>query len=103
MTTRIVAVTLGAWEDPWPRHGSASPSLRDLNEAAALLNIPGMDDADRNAGAPLHLQQAALLARIADWAGLCARAAKDLGDLDFSGVTERYAYLIETVDEHDGT
>src|SRR5260370_38303825 len=26
------------------------PSLRDLDQAAALLNIPGMDDAERNQG-----------------------------------------------------
>ena len=76
------------------------PSLQDLEQAAALLNIPGLDEADRNAGAPAHLQQAALLARIADWAELSARAAEEFGALDFGGAPEPYAYLIETVDEH---
>jgi hypothetical protein len=76
------------------------PSLADLNQVAGLLNIPGLDDAERNVGAPLHLQQAALLTRIADWAGLAARAARETGDMDLSQVTDRYAYLIETVDEH---
>jgi hypothetical protein len=76
------------------------PSLQNLEQAATLLNIPAMDDADRNTGAPLHRQQAALLARIADWAGLCARVAAETGELDFSRITERYAYIIETVDEH---
>lgn len=79
------------------------PSLGDLNHAAALLNIPGLDDAERNTGAPPHHQQAALLARIADWAGLCAKAAREIGDLDFGGATETYAYLIETVDEHQSS
>jgi hypothetical protein len=79
------------------------PSLADLNQVAGLMNIPGLDDAERNAGAPLHLQQAALLARIADWADLAARAARETGGLDFSRVTDRYAYLIETVDEHQGS
>jgi hypothetical protein len=44
------------------------PSLPDLNQAAALLNIPGLDDAERNTGAPAHHRQATLLAKIADWA-----------------------------------
>jgi hypothetical protein len=79
------------------------PSLADLNQVAGLLNIPGLDDAERNAGAPLHLQQAALLARIADWAGLAERAAREVGDLDLSLVTDQYAYLIETVDEHQSS
>jgi hypothetical protein len=78
------------------------PPQHDLDRVAALLNIPGLDDAERNPGAPPHRQQAALLARIADWAQLCARAAQEIGDLDFGRVTERYAYLIETVDEHQG-
>jgi hypothetical protein len=77
------------------------PSLQDLNAAAALLGVPGLDDADRNVGAPVHRQQAALLGRIAEWAGVSATAATELGDLDLSGLTERYAYLIETVDEAD--
>lgn len=76
------------------------PSLADLNQAAALLNIPGLDDAERNAGALAHRQQATLLAKIADWAGLAARAAQEIGDLDFGRVTGRYAYLIEAIDEH---
>ncbi len=59
--------------------------------------------AERNAGAPLHLQQAALLARIAGWAGLAARAAWETGDVDLSQVTDRYAYLIETVVEHQSS
>lgn len=79
------------------------PSMQDLEQAAALLNTPGLDEADRNVGAPVHLQQAALLARIAEWAGLSARAAGELGGLDFSGAPEPYAYLIETVDQHHGT
>jgi len=79
------------------------PSLDDLEQAAALLNVPGLDDADRSTGAPPHRRQAALLARIADWAGLSARAAEELGELHFSDVPEPYAYLIETVDEHDST
>ncbi len=76
------------------------PSLGDLEQAAALLNIPGLDDADRNAGAPLYLRQAALLEVIASWAGLAARAARETGALDFSGFTEQYAWIVETVDEH---
>jgi len=32
----------------------------DLNQAAALLNIPGLDDAERNTGASVRQQQAAL-------------------------------------------
>lgn len=76
------------------------PSLDDLEQAAALLSIPGLDDADRNTGAPLRLRQAALLDAIASWAGLSARAAREIGDLD-PGRAERYAYLIETTDEHD--
>ena len=76
------------------------PSLSDMDQAARLLNIPGLDDAERNTGAPPHLQQAALLARIADWAALAAQSAREIGDLDFSRVTCQYAYLIETVDEH---
>lgn len=79
------------------------PSLADLNQAAGLLDIPGLDEAGRNAGASLHLQQAALLARIAQWAGLAARAARETGDLDLSHVTNRYAYLIETIDEHQSS
>ena len=76
------------------------PSLDDLEQAAALLSIPGLDDADRNTGAPLHLRQAALLDAIASWAVLSARAAREAGDLD-PGRAERYAYLIETTDEQD--
>ncbi len=76
------------------------PSLQDLDQAAALLSVPGLDDAERNTGAPQHYQQATLLAKIANWAALSARAARDLGGLDFDRVTERYAYLIETIDEH---
>lgn len=75
-------------------------SLADLERAAALLNIPGLDDADRNTDAPPYLRQAALLERIADWAALSARAVRETGDLDFSRFTEQYAYIIETVDEH---
>jgi hypothetical protein len=30
------------------------PSLPDLDQAAALLTIPGPDDAERNTGAPVH-------------------------------------------------
>jgi hypothetical protein len=77
------------------------PPLADLRQAAALLNIPGLDDGDLNTGAPPHGRQATLLAKIAEWAALAARAARESGDLDFSLVTERYAYLIETIDEHD--
>lgn len=76
------------------------PSLTDLDQAAALLNIPGLDDAERNTGAPPHRQQAVLLAKIADWAGLAAQAAQEIGHLDFDRVTDRYAYLVETIDEH---
>jgi hypothetical protein len=76
------------------------PQLANLEQAAALLNIPGLDDADRNTGAPLYLRQAALLEMIANWAGLSARAVRETGNLDFSGITEPYAYIIETVDEH---
>jgi len=76
------------------------PSLSELEQAAALLNVPGLDDADRNTGASMSLRQAALLDTIANWAGLSARAARETGDLDFSGVTEQYAYIIETVDEY---
>ncbi len=61
------------------------PSLADLNQAAALLNIPGLDEAERNTGAPAHRQQATLLAKIADWAGLAARAAPEIGDMDLTG------------------
>lgn len=56
------------------------PSLQDLEQAETLLSIPGLDEADRNMGAQAHLQQAALLARIADWAGLSG-AAEELGGL----------------------
>ena len=83
--------------------GKRLPSLPDLNQAAALLNIPGLDDAERNTGAPVRQQQAALLARIADWAGLAARAAQEIGDLDLGRVVTRYAYLIETIDEHQAS
>jgi len=78
------------------------PSLQDLAEAAELLGVPGLDEADRNTGAPRHRQQATLLARIADWAGLSAKVAEEYGDLYFRDAPEPYAYLIETVDEHDG-
>jgi hypothetical protein len=77
------------------------PSLHDLDQAAGLLNMPGLDDADGNASAAPHLQQAALLARIADWAALAAQAAREFGDLGYDRVTCQYAYLIETIDEHD--
>ena len=78
------------------------PSVHDMLQAAALLNIPGLDDAERNAGAPAHQQQATLLDRIADWASLSARAARELGELHFGRAT-RYAYLVEIVDEHQSS
>jgi hypothetical protein len=50
------------------------PSLHDVHEAAALLGVPTMDEADRNAEAAVPLQQAAVLEKIADWARLSAKA-----------------------------
>lgn len=76
------------------------PSPADLKQAAELLNVPGLDAADLNPDAPLHRQQAAILARIADWASLSAKAAAEIGDLDFAA-TQPYAYLIERLDEYD--
>lgn len=76
------------------------PSLNDVEQAAALLNIPGLDGG-RNTGASLHVRQAALLDAIADWAALLAGAARETFGLDLDGITERYAYTIETIDEYD--
>src|ERR1017187_1842069 len=97
MTAPAVAVTLGGMGGSLTEARKRLPSLPDLDRAAALLNIPGLDEAERNTGAPRHRQQAALLARIADWTALAARAAQELGDLDCARITERYAYLIETI------
>jgi hypothetical protein len=93
-------ITLGGMDRSLIEARKRLPSLPDLDQAAVLLNIPGLDEAERNTGAALHYRQAALLARIADWAA-AARAAREIGELDFGQVTTRYAYLIETVDEHD--
>lgn len=71
-----------------------------LREVAALLDIPGLDEAETNSGAPRHRQQATLYAKIADWAGVSARASEQLGTQDFSQITTQYAYLIEAVEEH---
>ena len=100
MTAPAVAVTLGGMGGSLTEARKRLPSLPDLDQAAALLNIPGLDEAERNTGTARHRQQAAMLARIADWAGLAARAAREIGDLDLDRVTTRYAYLIETIDEH---
>jgi hypothetical protein len=79
------------------------PSVQDLERAAALLGVPAPDEADSNTGAPLYRQQAVVLARIANWAALSAQAAEESGGLYFSEAPEPYAYLIETVDEHQGS
>ena len=74
----------------------------------ALPRTMGLPDAtpigpDMSTGADQGWPKAALLARIADWAGLAERAAREVGDLDLSLVTDQYAYLIETVDEHQSS
>jgi hypothetical protein len=76
------------------------PSLQNLEHAATLLNLTGLDEADRNIGVPPHLQQAALLDRIADWAALSAKAAREDGELGFAGGPEPYAYVIEMANVH---
>jgi hypothetical protein len=76
------------------------PPLHDLNQAAALLNIPGLDDAERDMGAPLHL--AAGDAACQD-RRLGRQAAQEIGHLDLGQITERYVYLIENIDEHQST
>ncbi|MCW2884791.1 MAG: hypothetical protein JWL58_1653 [Streptosporangiaceae bacterium] len=73
------------------------PSLSDLNEIVRLLNIPRAEEVDLTSEAPMHEQAAVLLAKIAEWASQGAHNAK-CGLLEY--YTRTYAYLIETIDEH---
>ena len=78
------------------------PSLQDLEQAAALLKIPGLDEADRNAavpGAPPAGGAAGPDRRLGR--GLCARAGPGARRPLLRRCTRAVRLnLIETVDEH---
>lgn len=78
------------------------PSLSDLNQIMMSLNIPSAEEAGLDSDAHMHERTAVLLAKIADWASQGAHDAK-CGFLEYGKYTSRYAYLIETTDEHQSS
>ncbi|MBF8184175.1 hypothetical protein ITP53_00110 [Nonomuraea sp. K274] len=74
-----------------------------LLQVAALLNMPCLDEAATTSdGASQTRQQAALYARIADWAQLSVQAAEQLGepDEDLDDIRYRFAYLVEYTEKY---
>ncbi|MEU4406245.1 hypothetical protein AB0F88_17120 [Streptosporangium sp. NPDC023963] len=71
-----------------------------LLQVVALLNMPDQGEGGLDDGVPEARQQATLYRKIAEWALLSAQAAETLSHLDFSGIRNHYAYVVEYTDEH---
>ncbi|MGW3353299.1 hypothetical protein ACWDA3_59285 [Nonomuraea rubra] len=75
--------------------------VETLHQVIALLNIPPLEAAALNSGAPPHRQQATIYAALAEWATCSAQAAEQFGGQEHTaGLTTQYAFLIESIDEH---
>ncbi|GAA3586355.1 hypothetical protein GCM10022419_080630 [Nonomuraea rosea] len=75
--------------------------VEPLHQVMDLLNMPPLEAAVLNSGAPPHRQQATLYAALAEWAARSAQAAEQFGDKEHTArLTTQYAYLIESVNEY---